>query len=222
MRFLNPSRQQSLELTTMHVPAKCNQCKQVFRTLPDCEAHAASMGHQPHPAYFCELCPELFTTQKQRSAHMQGPSHAPIPLPQTIIHAHPPVIQVQGLNDRRYLCNTCLVLLSSDAARLDHMRLTSHFDFARLTPMNTPQADDRLQMQQPSWLFAAAAAASSSSRNETPAAPHVTAAAPTRVSLQCRPARDPVAHIVSRTIPLPFISFHLSVRGQTLVQAFVN
>ncbi|KAI0723716.1 hypothetical protein C8T65DRAFT_88384 [Cerioporus squamosus] len=124
----------------MPAPTKCNQCKQVFRTLPDCEAHAASVGHQPHPAYFCDLCPELFTTQKQRSAHMQGTCHTTQSLLQMTPQVQPPVPSTQSANFHRYLCNTCIVLLNSEAARLEHMQQTRHADFARLTPMNGPHA----------------------------------------------------------------------------------
>ncbi len=165
----------------MPAPAKCNQCKQVFRTLPDCEAHAASVGHQPHPAYFCELCPELFTTQKQRSAHMQGTSHTTNSLPQTntIAQLLPP--PTQGSNPTRYLCNSCTVLLNSEAARLEHMQWTGHVDFARLTPMNGAPPDAGPVPSSSSPRSPAAASSSSNGAHATRAAD--AAAASPEVSL---------------------------------------
>ncbi|RPD56332.1 hypothetical protein L226DRAFT_615535 [Lentinus tigrinus ALCF2SS1-7] len=160
----------------MPVPAKCNQCKEVFRTLPDCEAHAARMGHQPHPAYFCELCPEVFTTQKQRSAHMQRAWHGTNPPPQVVAPAQPLAPPVQGISNMRYLCNNCAILLSSDAARLEHVQQTGHASFSRLTPLNEPQGDAVSQLQLSAQT--PAAVASSSSSNE-PAA-DVAAAAHSR------------------------------------------
>ncbi|TFK88313.1 hypothetical protein K466DRAFT_652710 [Polyporus arcularius HHB13444] len=47
----------------------------------------------------------------------------------------------QGSNTTRYLCNSCTVLLNSEAARLEHMQWTGHVDFARLTPMNGAPPD---------------------------------------------------------------------------------
>ncbi|KAI0723726.1 hypothetical protein C8T65DRAFT_691617 [Cerioporus squamosus] len=54
---------------------RCNQCKLVFRTLPECKEHAEHTGHVYKPAYFCSHCSQSFSKCKKRAEHIQTTGH---------------------------------------------------------------------------------------------------------------------------------------------------
>ncbi len=61
--------------TAEQPPARCNQCKQVFKNIAKCAQHGARDGHTHTPAYFCSDCDKTFGLKAARAEHIKSTGH---------------------------------------------------------------------------------------------------------------------------------------------------